>query len=92
MVRVTEEALDPSGMGVDFREIERTVQTTVSDFDHALLNDLEPFRERSPTAETVARVICERAIERLASVAPSATVYSVDAWETPEYRVTYYPE
>ncbi len=91
-VRVTEEDLDPSGIGVDFREIEKTVRTVVSDFDHALLNDLGAFRERPPTAERVASVICERAVEHLAKVAPAATVCSVDAWETPEYRITYYPE
>jgi 6-pyruvoyltetrahydropterin/6-carboxytetrahydropterin synthase len=91
-VRVTEAGLDPSGMGVDFREIEKTVRTVVSDFDHAFLNDLGPFRERPPTAERVASVVCERAVELLAKVAPATTVCSVDAWETPEYRVTYYPE
>ena len=91
-VRVTEEDLDPSGMGVDFREIEQTVRTVVSDFDHAFLNDLGPFRERPPTAEHVARLVCERAVDRLATVAPAATVCSVDVWETPDHRLTYYPE
>lgn len=90
-VRVAEDALDPGGMAVDFRDIETVVREAVQDFDHRLLNDLAPFRDRPPTAERIARIVCGRAGERLTRVAPRATVEEVEVREMPEYRVVYRP-
>jgi 6-pyruvoyl-tetrahydropterin synthase len=78
-------------MGVDFREIERVASGVVADFEHRYLNDLPDFREHPPTAERVAKVVCTRAAERLASLAPAAEISAVEVWETPEYRVAYHP-
>jgi len=91
-VRVREADIDGSGMGADFRHIEQVARVAVSDFDHAYLNDLEPFRDLMPTAEHLAKVVCERAAARLADVAPAAKVEQVEAWETPLYRIVYRPE
>lgn len=91
-VRVAAADLDETGMGIDFRVIEQTVRSAVHDFDHAYLNDLEPFRDVPPTAEHVAQIVCEGAAERLAEVAPAARVEQVEAWETPLYSVVYRPE
>jgi 6-pyruvoyltetrahydropterin/6-carboxytetrahydropterin synthase len=79
------------GMGVDFREIEHLAREVVADFEHRYLNDLPEFAERPPTAERVAKIVYDRATERLASIAPSAEVANVEVWETPEYRVVYCP-
>jgi 6-pyruvoyltetrahydropterin/6-carboxytetrahydropterin synthase len=91
-VRVADTDLDAAGMGVDFRDLERSARSVVADFDHAYLNDLEPFKSDPPTAERLAKVVCERAMAQLSEVAPAARVEQVDAWETPEYRITYRPE
>ena len=90
-VRVPQAGLDTSGMGVDFREIERLTRDSVAEFEHRYLNDLPVFRDRPPTAERVASVVCTRASERLTSLAPSAAVAEVEVWETPQYRVVYRP-
>jgi 6-pyruvoyltetrahydropterin/6-carboxytetrahydropterin synthase len=90
-VRVPESRLDALGMGVDFREIERITREAVADFEHRYLNDLPEFGDRPPTAERVAKIVCCRATERLAIVAPAAAVAAVDVWETPGYRVEYRP-
>ncbi|MBI4502107.1 MAG: 6-carboxytetrahydropterin synthase [Gemmatimonadetes bacterium] len=90
-VRVPESRLDGLGMGVDFREIERVARDVVADFEHRYLNDLPEFSDRPPTAERVAKVVCSRATERLANLAPAAEVADVEVWETPEYRVVYRP-
>jgi 6-pyruvoyl-tetrahydropterin synthase len=63
----------------------------VAEFDHRYLNDLEPFRDRPPTAERIARVVAERAAARLGARAPAARVHEVEVWETPQYRVVYRP-
>jgi 6-pyruvoyltetrahydropterin/6-carboxytetrahydropterin synthase len=90
-VRVPESRLDEMGMGVDFREIERVTRDAVADFEHRYLNDLPDFKGRPPTAERVAKIVCTRAGEQLAKVAPAAEISGVEVWETPQYRVVYRP-
>jgi 6-pyruvoyltetrahydropterin/6-carboxytetrahydropterin synthase len=90
-VQVDESALDAGGMAVDFRVIESALQDAVGEFDHSYLNELEPFRQTPPTAECIARVVCERSAARLGEGAPAAAITSVEVWETPHYRVEYRP-
>lgn len=90
-VRVDADALDAAGIGVDFRAIEEAARDAVADFDHAYLNDLEPFRSRPPSAERVAVVVADRVTARLSADAPTANVEQVEIWETPHFRVTYRP-
>jgi len=90
-VRVDEANLDDLGMGLDFREIEKTAKEAVADFDHAYLNDLAPFRDKHPTAERLAKVVYDRAAARFASITPTAKLVEVEAWEMSDYRVTYRP-
>jgi 6-pyruvoyltetrahydropterin/6-carboxytetrahydropterin synthase len=90
-VRVEEEALHQSGMGVDFRIVRDIVEESVSDFEHSYLNDLKEFQEHPPSAERIAKVVCERAGSRLASRAPNATVVEVEVAELPEFRAIYRP-
>ena len=91
-VRVDAGELDATGIGVDFRAIEQAACTAVADFDHAYLNDLEPFRSQPPSAERVAVVVSERVARSLATDAPAAIVEQVELWETPHFRVTYRPD
>lgn len=90
-VRLAEEDIGPNGMGVDFRDIERIVKAVAADFDHAYLNDLEPFRDIPPTAERVAMIVCRRATSELAGLTQAAQIEEVEAWETPDYRIVYRP-
>ncbi len=91
-VRVDEHALGPDGMGIDFRDLEETARAIVADFDHAYLNDLEPFQSSPPTAERIALVAGTRAVKRFATATPPIVVSEIEVWETPEYRVVYRPE
>jgi len=91
-IGVQEDQLDGVGMGVDFRIIEQVLRAAVADFDHQYLNDLAAFREGPPTAERVARVVCERVVLELARAAPAAATEQVEVWEIPQYRVTYRPQ
>lgn len=90
-VRVPQAAVDATGMAVDFRVIEHAAREAVADFEHAYLNELEPFQQLPPTAEHVAQVVCGRVTRSLVDVAPTATVEEVDVWELPQYRVSYRP-
>ncbi len=91
-VRIDEANLDGLGIGIDFRKIEEVARAAGADFDHAYLNDLEPFKDKHPTAERLARVVYTRAVARLASIAPTAQLVEVAAWEMSDYRVTYRPD
>jgi 6-pyruvoyltetrahydropterin/6-carboxytetrahydropterin synthase len=90
-VRVEATALGAGGMTVDFREVERTARAAVEDFEHRDLNALPVFAGTAPTAERVARIVCERAHEALGSSGTAARVDEVEVWETPTYRVVYRP-
>ena len=90
-VRVPEDALDEKGMGVDFRDIEETVQGSVADFDHAFLNENAAFSELLPTAENLARIITERTSSELRKRNPHVVVSEIEIWETSNYKVVYRP-
>lgn len=90
-VRVDAAALGAGGMAVDFREVERTARAAVEDFEHRDLNQLAAFSGTAPTAEQVARIVCQRAHDRLTHAVPAARVEEVEVWETPTYRVVYRP-
>ena len=85
------EDVDDTGMGVDFRIIEAITQNAVADFEHQYLNDLEHFRDKPPSAENIARKVCDAASAQLKREAPSGTVQQVEVWELPQYRVIYRP-
>ena len=91
-VRVDEALLDGQGMGVDFRVIEEIVKSSVSEFDHAYLNDLEPFKEHPPTAELIAREVYRRSQTLLKEASRSVTIAEVETWEMAGYRAVYRPE
>lgn len=90
-VRVDAGAVGPSGMAVDFRELEGSARGAVEDFEHRDLNQLDAFRGMAPTAEHVARIVCQRVQARLAQSAPAVQVEEIEVWETPTYRVVYRP-
>ncbi len=83
--------LDGHGMGVDFRVLEQMTRDAVADFEHRYLNDLAPFAECAPTAESIARVVAERVDTRLGGHSSGARVLEVELWEMPQYRVVYRP-
>lgn len=83
--------VDSLGMGVDFRDIERHTRGAVADFEHQYLNDLPPFADRHPTAETIARLVAERVGTALANHPTGAGVHTVELWETPQYKVVFRP-
>ncbi len=91
-VRVDETQLDGQGMGVDFRVLDEIVAASVSDFDHAYLNNIEPFKERPPTAELIAREVYLRSQTLLEKALQSATLTEVEVWEMAGYRAVYRPQ
>ena len=89
-VVVRGEQLDETGMLADFVELKRLLRDISEPFDHVFLNDIEPFIALNPSAENIARYICEQMQERLKQ--PNLVeVAEVKVWESDIQSATWRP-
>lgn len=87
-VTVAASDLDEIGIVYDFKSLKQDLAGVLGDYDHVLINEVEPFDRISPTAENLARVICERLRD---IVDPRVRVTEVAVWESPIARLVYRP-
>lgn len=87
-VTVSSLALDEIGIVYDFKSLKADLAAVLEPFDHVLINDVAPFTDISPTAENLARVICEQLEQRVDS---RVSVVEVAVWESPVARLVYRP-
>ena len=73
IVHCKSETLDADGMVTDFTVIKRNITSRI---DHRNLNEVLPF---SPTAENLARWICEQ----------TPNCYKVELWESENNKAVY---
>ncbi len=92
-VRVTMagEKLDATGLLYDFVHLKHVIQGVIRSLDHKYLNELPPFDKVNPSAENLARHICDEASRQLHNVANGAGISSVTVWETETSAATYRP-
>lgn len=82
--------LDADGLLCDFHAVEAALREVIGPLDNADLN--EALAGINPTAENVARAICEGLASRLGGVlAPEARVARVSVTEAPGCRAEYAP-
>jgi 6-pyruvoyltetrahydropterin/6-carboxytetrahydropterin synthase len=84
VVRVSAEKLDAMGVVMDFHELQRLVDEIVSPMHNRHLNELEPFKQRNPSAENVALHIAQTL--RLPG---HVKLQRVEAWETPDCQAAW---
>lgn len=85
--------LDQDGLLCDFHAVEAALATVIAPLDNADLNTAPPLEGLNPTAEIVARVICEGLAAALkGQLAPGARVARVSVTEAPGCRAEYQPE
>ncbi len=87
-VTVESSELDDIGIVYDFKSLKGDLATVLASYDHVLINDITPFDVVSPTAENLARIICERL---QATVDSRVSVTEVVVWESPIARLAYRP-
>ena len=87
-VTVAAAELDEIGIVYDFKLLKDDLNAVLDTYDHAYLNEIEPFTELSPTAENLARVIYARLAE---TVDTRVRVVEVAVWESPIAKLTYRP-
>ncbi|MFH1038439.1 MAG: 6-carboxytetrahydropterin synthase [PVC group bacterium] len=80
--------LDGLGMGYDFTVLKEELSGICRGLDHAVLNELDYFRDRNPTAENVARFIHASLSERIND--GRVEVSEVEVRETSDSGASYY--
>jgi len=79
--------LNDVGMGIDFKEIKQATRGIAKRLDHHYLNDIEPFTEKNPTAENIARYFYDELSETFND--DHISVNAVTLWETERACVRY---
>ncbi len=76
------------GILIDIVDLKKILKEILSRYDHVYLNEIEEFREVSPTAENLAIIIAEKAQKKLP---PGLYVASVKVYESESAFVTFVP-
>lgn len=86
-VTVSARELDKAGLGIDFKILKKKTNALLDTLDHKYLNDLAPFRDRSPSSEN----ICSYLFEHLASEMndTNVRVEKVTVWESDNACASY---
>ena len=85
--------LDADGLLCDFHAVEEALESVLAPLDNADLNTAPPLQGSNPSAEVVARHICERLMAALeGELAPGARVARVSVTEAPGCRAEYEPD
>jgi 6-pyruvoyltetrahydropterin/6-carboxytetrahydropterin synthase len=91
-VRVTlaGDKLNAAGLLMDFVDLRAAIKRLVEKLDHRFLNDIPPFDQLNPSAENLAKYICDE-------IEPQARnqglqVHGVTVWETDTTSATYRPK
>ncbi|MFO7765499.1 MAG: 6-carboxytetrahydropterin synthase QueD [Pelovirga sp.] len=86
-VTVTTDTLDHAGLGIDFKILKKHTREIMNYLDHKYLNDLEAFREISPSSEQIARFVFERLEDSLSE--NEVVVQKVTVWESDNAYAAY---
>lgn len=86
-VCVKAQALDAAGLGIDFKILKKKTNELLDQLDHKYLNDLEPFREISPSSENICRYLYEHLSQTLND--DNVTVDKVSVWESDNACASY---
>jgi 6-pyruvoyltetrahydropterin/6-carboxytetrahydropterin synthase len=82
------ERLNDLGILIDFKEVKATLAEIIGRLDHVFLNETAPFDAINPTAENIAKHICE---ELAARMPEAVAVKSITVWESDRCGATYIP-
>lgn len=85
-VSVRGENLDKSNILVDFKILKKKVNEIVDYLDHKDLNELEEFKNISPSSEIIAKYIFDEVKKEFKGVS------KVSVFETPTSRATYFED
>ncbi|MDP8215128.1 MAG: 6-carboxytetrahydropterin synthase [Candidatus Euphemobacter frigidus] len=79
--------LNDLGMGVDFKFLKENLDEICRELDHIVLNEIDYFKEHSPTSENVARYLFEKLGARIND--GRVRVSEIEVRETPGSGAIY---
>ena len=82
--------LNSTGLLIDFRIFKKWLDEILDDIDHKHLNIIPLFAGINPSAENIAKYICEKM--ELKAKAARVNVVRVKIWESENAAVTYIPD
>jgi 6-pyruvoyltetrahydropterin/6-carboxytetrahydropterin synthase len=82
--------LNSTGLLIDFRVFKKWLDEILEDIDHKHLNIIPLFAGINPSAENIAKYICEKM--ELKAKAARVNVVRVKIWESENAAVTYIPD
>lgn len=88
------ERLDEVGMLIDFGVLKGWLREICERYDHASINEIEPFDRLNPTTENLARTVAEELNERLRAHPSGREVRVAQVWiqETDTNFAAYRPK
>ena len=86
-VSVAAESLNREGLLIDFRVVKGWTDEILERLDHKYLNELDYFKNITPSSEQIARFIYDRIGEK--SRQAKITLSRVTVWESENSRVSY---
>jgi 6-pyruvoyltetrahydropterin/6-carboxytetrahydropterin synthase len=89
LVHAEARELDRTSYVIDFARLKRAALEACERFDHQNINEVPPFVERNPTAEELARYLCEELGQRLDD--GRVRISKVEVFETDNNRAEYQP-
>lgn len=91
LVHAEAKELDGTSYVIDFAALKKAAVAACARFDHANINEVEPFREgeKNPTAEELARYLCEELGGRFDN--GRVRISKVEVFETDNNRAEYCP-
>lgn len=84
VVSVRGYSLDNAGILVDFKILKKELNNVLDLLDHKDLNELEYFKDVSPSSERIAKYIYDKLAEKF------ECMYSASVWESPTSCAIYY--
>ena len=88
-VTVAASELSSTGLLIDFRVFKKWLGEILEDIDHKHLNILPPFAGINPSAENIAKYICEKMNIKVKM--NGVNIVRVKIWESENPAVTYIP-
>jgi len=88
-VTVAAAELNSNGLLIDFRFLKKVLGEILDDIDHKHLNTLTAFTGINPSAENIAKYICEKMDLKIKTA--GVNMVRVKIWESENAVVTYIP-
>jgi 6-pyruvoyltetrahydropterin/6-carboxytetrahydropterin synthase len=89
-VHVVAAKLNEMDLAIDFHELKKLANETVSSLDHSFLNELFPFTEKNPSSENIAKWIFDSLRKKLNR--EGVNLSAVTVWESETASATYYED